>query len=151
MVNDDSSIDGRVDQHTLLKEVMNQRTNVNTEISEVQANHATLALLRIKEIEQLSKLLRDSRRAALTAARRSVDIAAIAVSFAEINAQPVIDAIAVLSNVDSLEPHQIIMRMKLIQGLSKVGSQLALDMVDCLGAEAETANADLAALEASAA
>lgn len=95
--------------------------------------------------------LRDARKAALAAARRSVDIAGIAVSFAEINAQPVIDAIAVLANVDGLAPHHVAMRMRLIQGLAKVGSQLALDMVDCLGAEAETANADLAALEASAA
>ncbi|KAB8042580.1 hypothetical protein [Janthinobacterium aquaticum] len=43
-----------MDQHTLLKEDMNQQANVNTEISDAQANHASFTLLRINEIEQLS-------------------------------------------------------------------------------------------------
>lgn len=43
-----------MDQHTLLKEDMSQQPNVNTEISDAQANHASLTLLQIKDIRQLS-------------------------------------------------------------------------------------------------
>lgn len=50
MVIDVTSIEGRVDQHTLLKEDMNHKTNVNTTPIDTQANvvNTTLPLSQIK-------------------------------------------------------------------------------------------------------
>ena len=50
VVIDVTSIEGRVDQHTLLKEDMNHKTNVNTTPIDAQANvvNATLPMSQIK-------------------------------------------------------------------------------------------------------